>query len=687
MKTYSRNNAFQYVIIDEPVLSISGSAIRVHNNDIGSESFSITVEDYNNFYDCTNGITVEGYNEINISSTNMRSTQMPISSLPDEGELGIFVETPYLDEMNITENVITNIRNGIVFLADIDGAAPPNQGQQIGPVLISENTIQATLDGNSSSPTDEYVLNGIIADNTLYAGLVTDYPTPIVIENNSLYQVHNGIHVQGWYYLLLTSTIGWQNRAFTLNNYISLRQIEFPDNTPQLQYGIFHLLNYSAWLENNNVQGFDNDNMLWIGVAALDYINANMFEPTVRCNTAENTGTGIYFGIPSNRYIFHDNTMDDNQFGYLLDGADIDEQGDDTYACGNRWLNYTSGNYKTYTMNGSDPNNSILWIDTGDPDQYPQGAFNGTTTPPDFYDVSNGLEPVTSNGNTTSCSPPQGLLAYGGGGNQRSGGYSFDDIAADTIAAINVFEQLATDSFTYAKFPAEQAIIAKHRAYMMLNLNPALKNSSATLQSFFTAADAGNVGKLFRTEKAISEGNLNDAQTWLNTVAPANTIEANYKAFYTAYLHMKQGAFTSADSAEISRLVHGCAPRDGIVVYQSRALHRILYKDFKTYFDDCPDAKQQAYKMMETDEKDILTENVVLYPNPSSGEVWFKLEGFNGNQVDVKVSNLEGALIHEETADIITENNKIQFDFSSGVYFVSVKTLERSHTKRVIIIK
>jgi len=73
----------------------------------------------------------------------------------------------------------------------------------------------------------------------------------------------------------------------------------------------------------------------------------------------------------------------------------------------------------------------------------------------------------------------------------------------------------------------------------------------------------------------------------------------------------------------------------------------------------------------------------LVYPNPSTGEVWFKITNTSESPTNIAVYSLEGTLLHSE----VPLNDKINFNFSSGIYFVEVNTLSESYREKVSIIK
>ncbi len=119
------NNVFQ-LLPRHPSWTIGGRGIAVQNGNVPAAHYMLEVNGENRFYDCVVGIDVDGYNEIFIENTNMRSSQMPDTTIPHAGEIGIYITAAYLDTLSVTFDTITNIRNGIVFLGTGIGTPLPH---------------------------------------------------------------------------------------------------------------------------------------------------------------------------------------------------------------------------------------------------------------------------------------------------------------------------------------------------------------------------------------------------------------------------------------------------------------------------------------------------------------------------------------------------------------------------------
>jgi len=669
-----KNNAFQYII--EENSWTDGIAINATDAGAGYNTNNRlrVIDDgaggTNYFYDCTTGINAENYNDVTITDTDMRSTQMT-PSVPLEGKGGMYINTPHCSQITVDNNTITNLRKGIEFNADAVaatvGGTPYTNAQQIGPVNITNNTIQANYSGVTL--TNEYAQVGIIANNLItYTDykLTNDLPEIINVSDNHLHDVYIGISMSGWRYVMFTSTSGWGNHAIAQDNYIKLRQQTYPTSgIPQV--GIYHTYNYGNHIINNNVQGFGISSSVWAGIYSAN-ITYNAHVERVECNLTENIAIGNYFIGDHGTISYRNNEMKTSALGLVLNNAIIGQQGDATNASDNEWTgSYPSGTFTTYTTAFSDPNNSVLYVQSGSPyDPATVGNGCGSANGGGYtYSSSNGIESSSGASEITCDALPSARLS--GESNNENELYS-------KTTEMDRMERLVTENvMDYGIFPTEQYINAQHRVYRWLNILPQLKDSSTVLSDFYNGLQNHNISKLAQVENSFAQGNLDGAEALLSSITINNDIEANYKSYYTAYLHFKKRACTATDSLALWQLVNGCAARDGEIIYQARSLYNMVYETgYRIYLDDCVDSTTRTLKKVLPTVVNNNKQAFTVYPNPSMGEVWLKFEHVPDNNVEINVYSIEGTLVHSEK----TTNPKINYNFSNGIYFIHVKTTD-----------
>ncbi len=86
-----------------------------------------------------------------------------------------------------------------------------------------------------------------------------------------------------------------------------------------------------------------------------------------------------------------------------------------------------------------------------------------------------------------------------------------------------------------------------------------------------------------------------------------------------------------------------------------------------------------------TSTKDILEQNVLLYPNPASGNVFLELTNRNKDPFSIQLFNIEGQMLLERPS---IRKNRIQLKvehFPNGIYFIKVKSGDAVVTKKLIL--
>jgi len=669
------NNVFQYIIEETSLLD--GMAINATDFGVGyttDNRIRITddgVGGTNYFYDCTTGINLDNYRDITITRTDMRSTQMT-PSVPLHGKGGMYINTPNCTQITVDSNTITNLRKGIEFTADAVAYGGVSNRQNIGPVNITNNTIRANYSGVTL--TNEYAQVGIIANNLItYTDYVLtwDFPQNINVSDNHLYDVYIGVSMSGWRYWMFTVDIGWGNRAIAQDNYIKLREQTYPTSgIPQV--GVYHTANFGNYIINNNVQGFGINSSVWAGIYSAGNA-AYQAVPQVNCNLTEDIALGIYFNTQG-RTNFKNNTMHSNGLGFVLDNAAIEQQGDSTNASDNKWTgSYPSGTFTTYTAGGSDPNNSVLYVRSSAVPYDPEvvGACGTGWTPiiPYTYASSNGIELSTDSSGLACDALPTARL---------SGDSSDEDNLFNNTTGMERMERLVTENaMEYGIFPDEQYINAQHRVYRWLNILPQLKDSSAILTDFYSQKQNSNIAELAAVEHTLALGRLDNAEALLSSISPNNNIEANYKKYYTAYLHYKTRSCTNVDSLALWQLVNGCAARDGEIIHQARSLYNILYQDgYRIFFDDCPTVRDEKTNRLLNNVVNLSDDvrKIKVYPNPSNGIINIEFLDNTMLNTSLTIEDVSGKIVYNNANLQLNGNiEQLNIKVEDGIYFVKVK--------------
>ena len=681
------NNTFQYVVgslsYSYPYngfgICATSNVPYATTNRMQVISDSANNKSANYFYDCRVGVHTKNYNDIAINHCDIRSTEQCVTTQPVNGYFGIHVFTPNITHLNINNNVITNVCIGINFwAADYTGGAYSDQ-QNIGRVRIMHNTIQATY--GTTAPTNEYCLIGIGAYNlldwfnyisgTAYLNYVFSSPPKINVSRNHIHDYHNGIEMFNWFNFQWAKNLSLGNVPVSDSNYIALRKIIYNANTPaDAQFGIQHQMNWNGEIINNNISGYGNTDSASLGIMCNDNIGYGGPGQRVSCNYVDSLDNGIeYQGnnfTAQGSNVFENNQMNSAGKGLVLDNTGIGPVGPFSTpvnpANDNQWTGTYSGSsqYTTFTKNGADANNSCIFIDPALPSYDPLsvGAC-GSSSGGISYAAAGLIYGATPNGFT--CNTVSSMTTYVGNNNKS--------LQSDN-AEVRKLEQMVNDSINYSYFDYEQHINDKFKAYQLLTLQPSLKDNSTILQNFYANATNGNIGKLAKATNAIING---QGAAYINSIAPQNAIETNYKNYYLVYLHSKAGRLNTSDSTILKALIKGCPVRDGLIVYNARTLYSSIYMDFKNYTNDCEDPLGQA--KMKQAKNPTNESNFSLYPNPTSSTFTIITKGdkLNSNLVVMSISDVTGKQISVNKVQLKEGSAIIDPELMNGVYFISLK--------------
>ncbi len=224
--------------------------------------------------------------------------------------------------------------------------------------------------------------------------------------------------------------------------------------------------------------------------------------------------------------------------------------------------------------------NSELVININDPDYNPGGTiFNYGVPPINAYEYfGQGLTIFTGPFDNNAGCPPLPLYK-----------------AYDIKNKISDLENLVTDDKQFSLFSIEQHYDALLKVYGMLLHQPELLDSSKLLHIFYDSVKNSNIGAIVKTESALGNGDFKKAEGYMAYFIPQNRTERNYKKFYTVYSHYIQNKFSVTDEYMLTNLISDCPMRDGLAVNKARALHNIIYKDFKQFDDNCTDTIAETY--------------------------------------------------------------------------------------------
>jgi hypothetical protein len=636
----------------------------------------------NKFFDCSRSVATTNYLEHHINYCDIRSTQVnpaPAHFLNQPGKFGVYMTTMKFLKIEVNNNTLYNIENGITFNATYGLVVLPptftsGNGQYSGQVDMNNNIMQPHVTGFPI--TSQYVENAIYAANVISTNPLYLIPGTTVNQyNNQLSSVYTGIYVANWQ----------KKDVRTISNCISL--LNSPFFGSPFQFGVNHSNNitgnpFSNLIYNNTITGPGITNPQMHGAYSSMSVNEYF-----RCNTTQNTYSGIEFsGVPSNPGAFIGNKMQNHKYGFVLNNnAVIGPQGLTTAPMDDQWLGtWTGGNFRTCVAGGASAISSPFRLRN-------LGAYNpngsGTNIPPslitDIYAFPSTITYVT--GPFYSC-PSIGACPVNTNTNNPNIAISL------APSDIQTMEQIAMDQIPYPVNATESKIIGKNQLFRTLKANASFMTGSPILQNFYNTSLSDSRALFSDIEDDISAGNISTAKGTVSSFAPQNNIESNYKMFYDLYIKSLNDSvpYTGNDSTAIVNLATSCPHTDGAVVYQARALYNAYYSTTIIFNDDC--SAQSSNKTIQQGQNafsKIKDENfnAIVFPNPSAGNINIAPFGIMEGELTVSIKDVTGKLVFDNIINVTNGIAILDLDAKDGVYFVSIadkKTGQKAIKKLVI---
>jgi hypothetical protein len=211
-----------------------------------------------------------------------------------------------------------------------------------------------------------------------------------------------------------------------------------------------------------------------------------------------------------------------------------------------------------------------------------------------------------------------------------------------------------------------------------------------SLQAFYDSTALSNKGVLLDAEKASNDGNSLLVSQKLNSVAPSDLVEYNYKLYYNLCLKAKDLSFAASDSVELVNLAIACPDKDGNIVYQARSLYNSIYTTAETFESNCNESSAKSL----TNFTDVFSEKeigITIYPNPNNGEFLVNVtdEDESLTSLTAILRDVSGKLLYKSTMEIIDNKLKMNYLAKPGMYYLELinPMTNKSFTEKIMILK
>ena len=195
---------------------------------------------------------------------------------------------------------------------------------------------------------------------------------------------------------------------------------------------------------------------------------------------------------------------------------------------------------------------------------------------------------------------------------------------------------------------------------------------SAILQGFVDNARVGSVGIINVLDSLFALGDNTVTTNILAGWTPQNSVEMNYYHYYNWFLAMADSTkgLTKQDSSDIFTLAYGCPQTDGKVVFAARNLFCNLSHQYFNFPNTCSSNNMRLVKKNIVKTKSIKTDEILVYPNPSKGNVNIKLP-VNGRW-QITATDITGRVVWQQACDGCNGIIKHEFKNTKGLYFIKI---------------
>ncbi len=630
----------------------------------------------NAFFDLEKAINVYEAMHLKIDNCDIRSSHSLLTNGNKNGEWGICATRGNYKELEIINNRIVNVTNGIYL-----NNAFPSADIMFGEYLcnVSNNRIKSTLSGIPKTGT-EYVDNAITVLSTSYAtGNQSSRQTVFNCNDNIITDVFNGIGF---------SSLKEKNVSIA-NSTINL--VEKPNNTFE-QYGILFqggsgVSDYGgSIITNNDISGCNlskRNTAIWLSNQDITNIN---------CNRVETAVNGFkFFGLNPKTKWWNNTMKATNQFGLTLDNAIIDKQGEDLLT-----PNCTSDNDWEYPMDATHWNPALgkymTYCISSNPTQSPLVIRQSALYPhinPDGSGTIFGTSPTAYQHTTNGAVDNSIIYSQSQAGCPRCSTF----IAYPRIQNINdILNEIAEGILSLPDDEATKRLYAmQQQLFELVKANPEIAANSSNIQQFIYDNNWTSLDFINFTNKYLAERNTTMVELLLGFWPGQEKLDDNYLTYFEWMLQMQKDPDYKPNTDDVYQIAKQCPLKSGNIVYAARNLYNALTEKINKFENDCSNyAKGVKQGFIKLNQTKTFVNNTVLeasngikvFPNPAKNTV----NVVSSNMKEISIFDMLGKIIITQKCsfdNIVTLNLK---NINTGLYLVKVINAkgEIKNTKLII---
>jgi hypothetical protein len=633
----------------------------------------------NAFFGMHTAISINKAKHVIINKCDIRSNQNINNGLTNKGNTGIYINSSYYILVDIANNNIHNVKNGIWFTYGLD-RSPYDYGTEDltpGALNVNNNIVSDALPALQNG--NEYMTNAIHLSAVFFGG---DGSTPVTCNNNTVTGAVNGIKLSG--------LKGVQVK----DNEVGITADK--TNTAEEQYGIClepDWLGYGGGsaetgvtdiVENNTVEGYD----YTATVPATGILLRQRAETQVQCNTVSNLTHGFRFVGYNPKTKFWDNLMTtDNMFGFTLDQQGIiGMQGNwnsnlgavcpsnNSWQDANGWYNLTTNpslsNYMTNSI-GSDPTQSQLVVLNSiyHPKLNPNGSGYSLISGQEYSHNNNSI--IYAGSNSSAC--------------ERC--INADTTYQRSAEDLTILEEIADGTILLLNDrPEDRLLVMQEQLFELLHANTDLLANSNSLQQFIYNNQWTSLDFIYYAGQLLAENNIEMLETLLGFWPEQEGLSEVYYQYFEWMLAKYYDPEWQPDSEVILEYANLCPLTNGTIVYAIRNLYNAITERINDFENNCePPAargtnKPAFIRLKQPKQLPIVQQaekkKLLIYPNPASSMITLKypdikqvilydihgraVKAFNYNKINMAQLNIAGLHRGIYLVKVMSSNNMVE---------------------------
>ncbi len=197
-----------------------------------------------------------------------------------------------------------------------------------------------------------------------------------------------------------------------------------------------------------------------------------------------------------------------------------------------------------------------------------------------------------------------------------------------------------------------------------------LSISDTCLQHFYSANHSTCIGKVYKTDNYLANGDVTNANYENILLSPLDQHEMNTKRMNEILINFDNTTMSSLDISDALSIANQCPLEGGKAVYTARAFYNSIQVTNLIYFDNCDLYTRNAGSLISTEDENF---NLFVYPNPATNKTTLTFNSIDANDSYFSVSSIDGKILLKQLLQLGTTIHELDCSsIANGIYLVNL---------------